>query len=629
LCQNFNVSFFKRRIVLMIEKGQSFLRSYRSQMRGLNQWKTRIIFVFAFMLIFPLVVFADNLVVDGDGLVPVTPNALNLGSICQGQNTSGNALLAIQRVGSGTNVYANNSSVTISAGIPSDPNVTASFTDNGIALPGNWTSVSNNVMSTDTATSQVTVVADGLPGAKSAAILYSATGINTSSATLVRSTTLTINWTVAVCDTTPPVITPTVTGTLGNNGWYVGNVNISWAVTDAESAVSSQSGCTNSVINSDTAGQTFTCTATSTGGTNSQSVTIKRDATAPTISGAASPIPNGAGWNNSDVTVSFSCADNLSGLASCGPNQTLNGDGLNQSVTGNATDNAGNTASSAVSGINIDKTAPSVSASSAPTANGMGWNNSDVTISFSGTDALSGIDSCSGPVVLSGEGSGQSASGSCKDLAGNSGGASANNINIDKTAPMISITGVVHGSVYVLGTVPMAGCTTSDGLSGVANFAALSGGGSGVGTFTSTCSGGVDNASNMGALASATYTVIYSWNGFFQPVENPGPGPSYVYNRVKAGSAIPLKFSLSGDQGLAIFMTGYPRSEKVSCSNVAVMDDVTETVTAGNSSLSYDATADQYNYVWKSEKAWSGTCRKLTLRLVDGKEYIAYFNFTK
>ena len=34
-------------------------------------------------------------------------------------------------------------------------------------------------------------------------------------------------------DTTPPVITRTVTGTLGQNGWYTSNVAVSWTATDA------------------------------------------------------------------------------------------------------------------------------------------------------------------------------------------------------------------------------------------------------------------------------------------------------------------------------------------------------------------------------------------------------------
>ena len=48
------------------------------------------------------------------------------------------------------------------------------------------------------------------------------------------------------------------------------------------------------------------------------SFTVKIDKLAPTISGTATPAANGAGWNNSDVTVHFECADlGPSGLKSC------------------------------------------------------------------------------------------------------------------------------------------------------------------------------------------------------------------------------------------------------------------------------------------------------------------------
>ena len=84
-----------------------------------------------------------------------------------------------------------------------------------------------------------------------------------------------------------------------------------------------------------------------------------RDTTNPTITGTATTDPNPLGWYKTDVTVRFVCADNLA-VASCGPDATLTSDGAGQSVTGTATDAAGNTATVTVSGINIDKTAPTI-----------------------------------------------------------------------------------------------------------------------------------------------------------------------------------------------------------------------------------------------------------------------------
>ena len=120
-----------------------------------------------------------------------------------------------------------------------------------------------------------------------------------------------------VSDTTPPVIDATLTGT-ANGDWYTSNVGVSWSVSEPDSDVST-SGCETQSVTSDTSGVTFTCTATSAGGTTSSSVTIKRDTTGPAIASAtASPAML---WppNNKmvAVTVSANASDAGAGLASC------------------------------------------------------------------------------------------------------------------------------------------------------------------------------------------------------------------------------------------------------------------------------------------------------------------------
>lgn len=91
-------------------------------------------------------------------------------------------------------------------------------------------------------------------------------------------------WVLAlVTDSTPPVIQPQVSGAMGANGWYTGNVNVAWNVSDAESDVTATAGCGAQTLVSDTTGTTLTCSATSGGGTSSESITIKRDATIPFV----------------------------------------------------------------------------------------------------------------------------------------------------------------------------------------------------------------------------------------------------------------------------------------------------------------------------------------------------------
>ena len=126
------------------------------------------------------------------------------------------------------------------------------------------------------------------------------------------------------------------------------------------------------------------------------------------------------------------------------------------------------------------------------------------------------------------------------------------------------------------------------------------------------------------ATCTRTISVIWNFTGFFQPVENPP-----VYNRAKAGSGIPLKFSLGGDQGLDIFAPGYPASTPIACDLTSPSVPVQETVAAGSSHLTYNPNTGQYTFIWKTDKAWAGTCRELVLKLADGTSHSAYFNFTK
>jgi len=88
-----------------------------------------------------------------------------------------------------------------------------------------------------------------------------------------------------------------------------------------------------------------------------------------------------------------------------------------------------------------------------------------------------------------------------------------------------------------------------------------------------------------------------------------------------------VKFSLSGDQGLNIFEAGYPKSQQIFCDLTTTVDGIEETVTAGSSSLSYDASTDTYTYVWKTEKVWAGKCRQLVVKLDDGTFHRANFKF--
>ncbi len=112
--------------------------------------------------------------------------------------------------------------------------------------------------------------------------------------------------------------------------------------------------------------------------------------------------------------------------------------------------------------------------------------------------------------------------------------------------------------------------------------------------------------------------VRYDFTGFFAPVDNG------VLNVAKAGSAIPVKFSLGGDQGLDIFAAGYPKAVRISCDTGESADAVEEYVVASTSGLKYDAASGRYQYNWKTTKGVTG-CFQLRLGLTDGSVHTADF----
>ena len=134
-------------------------------------------------------------------------------------------------------------------------------------------------------------------------------------------------------------------------------------------------------------------------------------------------------------------------------------------------------------------------------------------------------------------------------------------------------------------------------------------------------SAGMSDPRYLASSSESFLNVIYNFSGFFQPVDN-----LPTLNKVKAGSAVPIKFSLGGDQGIEI-LDGAPIIQVIACDTSLPISDLTENVNAGNSSLFYDADSDQYIYVWKTNSGWAGTCRQFILRLVDGTEHVLYIKF--
>jgi len=210
------------------------------------------------------------------------------------------------------------------------------------------------------------------------------------------------------------------------------------------------------------------------------------DETPPTISGAATPAANANGWNNSAVMVKYTCNDPIptngpfgqqSGIAACPATAMLSLEGMNQSASGTATDVAGNSTNTTVTGINIDTTPPTISGAPTSPANANGWYNTPVTVAFVCVDpsplnpvaagALqSGIATCTSAMTLSANGANQSVPGSATDKAGNSAAALVSGISIDQTPPAITANSSYAGGWTNQSVTVTFACT--DNLSGPA-----------------------------------------------------------------------------------------------------------------------------------------------------------------
>jgi exopolysaccharide biosynthesis protein len=359
---------------------------------------------------------------------------------------------------------------------------------------------------------------------------------------------------------------------------------------------------------------------------NSENVDVTPPVTTLTLDG----IPGENGWVVSDVTMSLAATDDLSGIATTsysidngniveGSTITLGEEGVH-TVQFYSVDNAENIEGTQKITVQIDKTPPVLTVPSDITVEGNITNGANVTLpAVTATDLADPA-----PVVSCDHSSGFFPLGAtivtctATDTAGHGSSDSFNVTVVDTAPPDITcpahINGMVGesislGSPTVLDIVDPSPAITNDAPESYSP-------GTTTVTWTAT------DASGNSASCSQKVTLIYNFSGFFAPVDNPP-----VQNSAKAGKAIPVKFSLDGDQGLDILATEYPKTLQIDCDSLAPANDVEETITAGDSSLSYDADSDHYNYVWKTEKAWANTCRHLVVKLNDDTEHIAYFEF--
>ncbi len=137
------------------------------------------------------------------------------------------------------------------------------------------------------------------------------------------------------------------------------------------------------------------------------------------------------------------------GTAGTGDGQFLNPQGLGIAPAGNklAIADTGNNRTETFdyfgryydqAQVTVDNTPPVIAGAPVTAANANGWHNAPVTVHFNANDATSGVLSCTGDRVLSGEGANQSVTGTAIDGAGNVNVTTVNGINIDLTPPVIN-----------------------------------------------------------------------------------------------------------------------------------------------------------------------------------------------
>lgn len=272
----------------------------------------------------------------------------------------------------------------------------------------------------------------------------------------------------------------------------------------------------------------------------------------------------------------------------------------------------------------VDTGDPTIGHSLSPIGgpNANGWYREDVTVSFECADVGgSGVSTCEGDATL-GEGADQTVTGTATDWAGNSATDTVSGINIDSTDPVVGfVGGPTDGASYYFGSVPAAPtCSAADALSGLDGTCEVSGGGAVVGTHSYTVSA-TDRAGNT-ATATLSYTVLaWTTKGYFAPVDMLG-----VWNVVKGGSTVPLKFELfAGPTELTSTSAVKTFTQRtVACPNASATVDEIELVTTGGTSLRYDATGGQFVQNWSTPKK-PGTCYQAIMTAQDGSTISANF----
>ena len=251
-----------------------------------------------------------------------------------------------------------------------------------------------------------------------------------------------------------------------------------------------------------------------------------------------------------------------------------------------------------------DTTPPAAAPTASPAANGYGWNNSDVTVSWNWTDAESGVDPahCTTSSTSSGEGAQITLSAGCQDLIGNLGSATYD-VAVDKTAPTVTCGTTPRFTIGGSDTTDVT-ATVTDALSGaVASTVSTDVTAADVSTpgVKSKQVTGTDKAGNE-TTVSCSYVVAYRFLGFLQPI----PQSSY-----KKTSTIPVKFRLGDATGSPISDAAAAALLSPTCHVQVVLDSIVQGCAV------YAALTDTFQLDVKTTKSMSTGTHTVGIRVTD------------
>ena len=130
------------------------------------------------------------------------------------------------------------------------------------------------------------------------------------------------------------------------------------------------------------------------------------------------------------------------------------------------------------------------------------------------------------------------------------------------------------------------------------------------------------------APGNSTALTIAAWSlaGFYQPVTMSAPGGPVVFNMIKGGQTVPLKFNIyesAGGSAITSVSAASFALDAVSCGTAALLTDVDPTFsTTGGTTLRYDN--GQFIQNWQTPSQ-PGVCLKVTMTAQDGSMLAAYF----